>query len=79
MELTEEEIPFNSSDYIFEIKFNGIRALIYAEPGKITIRSHKGKNLNKQYPELLVIKDLVREKCVGTIATRQNTNERSSN
>jgi len=76
MKLTEEEIPFDSPDYIFEIKFDGIRALIYAEPGKITIKNRNGFILNNYYPELLTIKDIVKEKCIfdGEIILMVNGN-----
>jgi len=76
MKLSEEDTPFDSPGFIFEIKFDGIRALIYAEPGKITIKNRNGFILNNYYPELLTIKDIVKEKCVfdGEIILMVNGN-----
>ena len=64
MNLTEEEQPFNSSDYIYELKFDGTRTLIFVEPSKITIKNRRGIILNNTYPELLKIKNMVRGKCI---------------
>lgn len=56
--------PFDSKDYIFEIKFDGIRALIYIEKGNIIIKSRNNIILNDIYPELLNIKNICKESCV---------------
>ena len=42
MLLSEEKKPFNNKDYIYEIKFDGIRALIYIDK-EIKIISRNGK------------------------------------
>ena len=39
MLLTEKNKPFDSNDYLFEMKFDGIRAIIYASPNEITIKN----------------------------------------
>ncbi|MBQ7031004.1 MAG: hypothetical protein IJN13_01360 [Bacilli bacterium] len=56
--------PFNSKNYIFEIKFDGIRALIYIDKGNIIIKSRNNIILNDTYPELLSIKDISDDTCV---------------
>ena len=39
MLLDEIEKPFNDDNYIFEIKFDGIRALIFIDNNKIIIKN----------------------------------------
>ncbi len=41
-------------DYIFEVKWDGIRALISVEDGQIRIRSRNQNDITAQFPELLV-------------------------
>ena len=38
--------PFNSKDYLFEMKFDGVRALIYINQEKIIIKSRRNIILN---------------------------------
>jgi len=45
--------PPQSSDYLFEVKWDGIRALILLDEGKIAIHGRSGTDLTKQFPELL--------------------------
>lgn len=59
MLLKEIKKPFNSLDYIFELKFDGIRAIIFASPKEVKIQSRNGKDLTKLFPELQEIKNLV--------------------
>ena len=47
------EEPFDSDDYLFEIKWDGIRAMIALDEGEITIRSRSQRIVTKHYPELL--------------------------
>lgn len=56
--------PFNSKDYIYEIKFDGIRALIYINNGNIIIKSRNNIILNNSYPELLSIKNISDDICI---------------
>ena len=37
MLLAEINKPFNSKDYLYEIKYDGIRVLVYVSPKKIRI------------------------------------------
>lgn len=64
MLLEEVSKPFNSKDYIYELKFDGIRVLILIENGKIVIRSRNGIILNEVYPELENIKNITKETCI---------------
>ncbi len=44
--------PFDSEDYLFEVKWDGIRAMISLDEGEITIRSRSQRVVTKQFPEL---------------------------
>lgn len=64
MLLKEIDKPFTSKDYLYELKFDGIRALIYINKGEIIIKSRNGNILNNVYPELLSIKDIYKGECI---------------
>ncbi|MCI0745577.1 MAG: non-homologous end-joining DNA ligase [Verrucomicrobia subdivision 3 bacterium] len=44
----------DSPDYLFEVKWDGIRAMIALDEGQITIRGRNGLDMTKQFPELLI-------------------------
>jgi len=44
--------PPVSGDWMLEIKWDGVRALAHIKDGKYVIRSRKGEDITKQYPEL---------------------------
>jgi bifunctional non-homologous end joining protein LigD len=46
--------PPDSPDYVYEVKWDGIRALISLDEGEIRIRGRNGTELTKKFPELLV-------------------------
>ena len=52
------EASFSSKDWIFEVKWDGIRAISYVND-KLTIRSRNDKELKDNFPELQELKDLV--------------------
>lgn len=47
--------PFDSKSHIFEIKFNGIRAIAFIENGKLRLQSRNLRNITDQFPELLAL------------------------
>ena len=59
MLLEEVDKPFNDKNYFYEIKFDGIRALIYVSKTSFKILSRNGTNLTNKYPELKKIQKLV--------------------
>ena len=61
MLLEEIKEPFDSDDYIFEIKFDGFRALIFASPKEVKIQSRNIHDITYLYPELQSIKKMVKE------------------
>jgi bifunctional non-homologous end joining protein LigD len=46
--------PPASEDYFFEIKWDGLRALISLDEGEMRIRGRNGMDMTKQFPELLI-------------------------
>lgn len=48
------QTPPESDEYLFEIKWDGIRAMISLDEGEVRIRSRKGIDISKQFPELLI-------------------------
>ena len=64
MLLDEVSKPFNDPDYLFEMKLDGMRALIYVDPKKVRIINRRLNVLNDTYPELQTLKYLVKTKCI---------------
>ncbi|HEV2494529.1 MAG TPA: DNA ligase D [Terriglobia bacterium] len=44
--------PFSNPDWLFEIKWDGIRALAWIKDGKLELRSRTGRTITPQFPEL---------------------------
>ena len=59
MLLSENAKVLQDNRYLYEIKFDGIRALIYVSKNKFKILSRKGIDLTNYYPELNVIQKIV--------------------
>lgn len=74
MLLKETDAPFDSEDYLFEIKFDGIRATIFASPFTFKIISRNRKDITNLYPELRSIQKLVRKDTIidGEIVSFEN-------
>lgn len=60
------EIPFCfESKYLYEIKFDGMRALVYVSKKKISIRTRNNVDVTHLFPELDDIKNIVeRDFCI---------------
>ncbi|MBZ5523191.1 MAG: hypothetical protein LAP21_13220 [Acidobacteriia bacterium] len=43
------------TDWVYEVKWDGVRALIFVDKGQVRILSRKGTSIEKQYPELMKI------------------------
>ncbi len=54
------EAPFSSDNWIFEVKWDGIRAISYVKGG-LSIRSRNQKELIDNFPELSELNDLTRD------------------
>lgn len=74
MLLGEVDNPFDSSDYIFELKFDGIRAIVFATPNEVKIISRNKHDITHLYPELQIIKKLVKRNTIfdGEIIVMDN-------
>jgi bifunctional non-homologous end joining protein LigD len=49
---TPSDRPFSDPHWLFEIKWDGVRALAWIENGKLTLRARSGADITSQYPEL---------------------------
>lgn len=74
MLLKEVDKPFDSKDYIYELKYDGIRAIIYVSPNSFEIRNRHNEDITKLYPELKEIQKLVKRKTIfdGEIIFMEN-------
>ena len=52
MQATLADAPFDSPDWLFEPKLDGIRALATLEAGDVTLHSRRGNDITAQYPAL---------------------------
>jgi ATP-dependent DNA ligase len=59
MLLKEEKTPFNSKDHLFELKYDGIRALIFGNKKELKIQSRHQQDLTLLFPELQEIKKIL--------------------
>lgn len=64
MLLEEIDKPFDSDDYLFEIKFDGFRAIIFASPHEVKIQSRNIHDITNLYPELQSIKEFVKKNVI---------------
>ena len=44
--------PFDSKDWAFEVKWDGVRAISYLKNGTVRIQSRNGNNITQKYPEI---------------------------
>jgi bifunctional non-homologous end joining protein LigD len=47
--------PFSDPDWLFDLKWDGMRALTWVRDGRIEIRSRRGRTVTSHYPELAVL------------------------
>ena len=47
--------PPSSGDWVYEIKWDGVRAICFIESGKLKMFSRNGNAIEKQYPELSIL------------------------
>lgn len=62
--LLKQTKPFDSESYIYEMKFDGYRAIIYLDNNKITIRSRNNNDVTNLYPELASLYKCSKKKCI---------------
>src|SRR5262249_15951984 len=47
--------PPSSDDWIFEVKWDGVRAICYIDSGHLHMVSRNGNPMDRQYPELSIL------------------------
>ena len=47
------EKAFDSKDWVFEVKWDGVRAILYNDNNNIRIQSRNGNDITKLYPEIV--------------------------
>lgn len=55
--------PFDSPDFLYEVKWDGIRAMVSLDEGKITIRSRAQRDITNLFPELQIPDQAFRAAC----------------
>ena len=63
--------PFDSSEYSFEVKWDGIRALAAVEPGRLRLWGRERAEYTDRYPELDVLRRLPAETLLDGDAWRK--------
>ena len=53
-------VPPATDDWLYEIKWDGVRAICFIEAGKLRMISRNGNAIDKQYPELSILPHHVR-------------------
>ena len=56
------EKPFDGPDWLFEIKWDGYRAIAFIDKGKVRLVSRNQNDLTPRYPELKDMAKLVKAK-----------------
>lgn len=64
MLLSEKARPFDDDDFIYELKYDGIRALVHVSSKDIHIYTRHGVDVTKQYPELESLKKSVKKEVI---------------
>src|SRR5215472_326097 len=56
---TLAEHPFSDPDWLFEIKWDGVRALAWVEDGAVRLRSRNNVDITSRYPELAALPNVL--------------------
>lgn len=64
MLLIEQDKVIDNNNFLYELKYDGIRVLIYVSPNYFKIISRNKKDVTYLFPELMSIKDIVKNKCI---------------
>ncbi|MPM40850.1 Multifunctional non-homologous end joining DNA repair protein LigD [bioreactor metagenome] len=68
-------LPQADHEYAYEIKWDGIRAILYAKQGRVLLSSRNLRDITSQYPELAQLKDCLTQDTIldGEIVTLDST------
>lgn len=64
MLISEQKDPFDSTDWIYEIKLDGIRCIAYLDETGTDLRNKRDKKMLSFVPELTEINRQVKQKCI---------------
>lgn len=64
MLIGESGVAFDSEDYIYELKLDGVRCLAYLSDGKTELRNKRLLNVTATYPELGQMHEQVNSRCI---------------
>jgi bifunctional non-homologous end joining protein LigD/DNA ligase-1 len=64
MLIAENQPPFDSEEYVYELKLDGIRCLAYLDETGYELRNKRNKRLNATFPELAGIHEQVKTRCI---------------
>jgi len=64
MLIAEERPAFDSPDWIYELKLDGIRCVAYLDKSGATLRNKRNKDVTAIYPELVLIHKQAKKRCI---------------
>lgn len=64
MLIGSDKACFDSKDYIFELKFDGVRCLLYYDGKSIDFRNKRHLQLTDKFPELSNVKQYIKKRCI---------------
>jgi bifunctional non-homologous end joining protein LigD len=62
MRPTPIKLPFSDSQWLFEPKWDGYRAVCFLHDGKVRFLSRSRNNLTRRFPELQEVAELIKAK-----------------
>jgi bifunctional non-homologous end joining protein LigD len=51
------EKPFSNEDWLFEVKWDGVRGLAFVSNGEVTVQSRAGRDISPEFPEVCELAD----------------------
>ena len=77
MLLGEVDKPFDDDEYIYEIKYDGVRSLVFVNNGQVVVRNRYGVDITEMFPEIKVLNKYFKEDVIfdGEIIMFENGNE----
>lgn len=64
MLIAEEKPAFDSPDWLYELKLDGIRCVAYLDKSGTVIRNKRNKDVTAIYPELRQIHNQIKKRCI---------------
>lgn len=64
MLIGKEQSIFDDPNFIYELKFDGVRCIAYIEKGHVDLRNKRNLRLNEKFPELKAIASQVKHACI---------------